>query len=155
MCPKEIFCQICPHADQMLDKILTMCCVLCLVTQSCLTLWDSMDCNLPGSFSQRKSLIFNRRWFIGINKNGSWRCHNSHLMNPPDKFIQNCFHIHSMTVFRWPNQHLSTTSRAKVSSHLLQYQKWEPLHRLFAPATITAFFHQCSCIYKRRNQSGS
>ena len=26
-----------------------LCAVLCLVTQSCLTLWDLMDCSLPGS----------------------------------------------------------------------------------------------------------
>ena len=32
-----------------LSFLLAMCCVLCLVTQSCLTLCDSMDCNPPGS----------------------------------------------------------------------------------------------------------
>ena len=136
MCPKQIFCQICLCAGHMLDKILTMCCVLCLVPQSCLNLWDSIECNLPVSSCQRKSLVFNRRWFIGINKNGSWRCQNSHLLTPPDKFVQNCFHIHSMTVFHWPHQHLSITCRAKVASHLLQYQKWEPRHRHFAPAKL-------------------
>ena len=30
--------------------------MLCLVTQSCLTLWDPMDCNLPGSSVHGKSL---------------------------------------------------------------------------------------------------
>ena len=29
----------------------TLCCVLCLVTQSCRTLWDPMDCSPPGSSS--------------------------------------------------------------------------------------------------------
>ena len=26
----------------------SVCCAVCLVTQSCLTLWDPMDCSLPG-----------------------------------------------------------------------------------------------------------
>ena len=30
--------------------ILSFCCVRCLVAQCCLTLWDPMDCSLPGSF---------------------------------------------------------------------------------------------------------
>ena len=55
-------------------EVLTLyikCAVLCLVTQSCLTLYDSMDCSPPGSSVYGDSLGKTLEWVAMPSSRGS------------------------------------------------------------------------------------
>ena len=53
------------------EKLGTECIVLCLVTQSCLTLSDHMDCSLPGSSIHGDSPGKNTGWVAILSSRGS------------------------------------------------------------------------------------
>ena len=53
-----------------LDMVQLICC--CLVTKSCLTLCDPMDCSLPGSYVNRISLVRILEWVaISLSRGSS------------------------------------------------------------------------------------